>query len=102
MSQLPEPDREQLRAKYPEIFERPAASRLATPAMLVAAFAVFVYGLVDLGFSPAFANDGPERITFGNLEPLVTLMQETPAARLQQILVERITGGTQLRELAWK
>jgi phosphonate transport system permease protein len=53
MSQLPKPDREQLRAKYPDVFERPAASRLATPAMLVAAFAVFVYGLVDLGFSPA-------------------------------------------------
>lgn len=53
MSQLPKPDREQLRAKYPDVFDRPAASRLATPAMLVAAFAVFVYGLVDLGFSPA-------------------------------------------------
>lgn len=53
MSQLPRPDREQLRAKYPDVFDRPAASRLATPAMLVAAFAVFVYGLVDLGFSPA-------------------------------------------------
>src|SRR5215470_7534972 len=53
----------------------------------------------DLGFSPAFADVGPERLTFGNLEPLVSLMQETPAARLQQILVERINGGTQLREL---
>lgn len=53
MSQLPKPDREQLRAKYPDVFDRPAAARLAMPAMLVAAFAVFVYGLVDLGFSPA-------------------------------------------------
>lgn len=53
MSQLPQPDREQLRAKYPDVFDRPAASRLATPAMLVGALAVFVYGLVDLGFSPA-------------------------------------------------
>jgi phosphonate transport system permease protein len=53
MSQLPKPDRERLRAKYPDIFDRPAASRLATPAMLVAAFAVFVFGLVDLDFSPA-------------------------------------------------
>ena len=53
MSQLPKPDREQLRAKYPEIFDRPAASRLATPAMIVAAFAVFIFGLVDLDFSPA-------------------------------------------------
>jgi phosphonate transport system permease protein len=53
MSQLPKPDWERLRAKYPDIFERPAASRLATPAMIVAAFAVFVFGLVDLDFSPA-------------------------------------------------
>jgi len=53
MSQLPKPDREQLRAKYPDVFDRPAASRLAMPAMIVAAFAVFVLGLVDLEFSPA-------------------------------------------------
>ena len=52
MSQLPKPDREQLRAKYPDIFDRPAATRLATPAMIVAAFAVFIFGLVDLDFSP--------------------------------------------------
>jgi phosphonate transport system permease protein len=53
MSQLPKPDRKQLRAKYPDIFDRPVATRLATPAMIVAAFAVFVFGLVDLDFSPA-------------------------------------------------
>ena len=53
MSQLPKPDREQLRAKYPDIFDRPAATRLAMPAMIVAAFAVFIFGLVDLDFSPA-------------------------------------------------
>ena len=53
MSQLPKPDREQLRAKYPDVFDRPAATRLATPAMIVAAFAVFIFGLVDLDFSPA-------------------------------------------------
>ena len=52
MSQLPKPDREQLRAKYPEMFDRPAATRLATPAMIVVAFAVFIFGLVELDFSP--------------------------------------------------
>jgi phosphonate transport system permease protein len=72
MSQLPEPDREQLRAKYPEIFERPAASRLATPAMLVAAFAVFVYGLVDLGFSPAKLFNGLNQLGW------ITLMMIPP------------------------
>src|ERR1019366_125194 len=42
----------------------------------------------DLGFSPAFAQQGSDRLTFGTLEPLVSLMQETPAARLQPILIE--------------
>jgi phosphonate transport system permease protein len=53
MSQLPKPDREQLRAKYPDVFDRPASSRLALPAMIIGAFAVFVFGLVDLEFSPS-------------------------------------------------
>jgi phosphonate transport system permease protein len=53
MSQMPVPEREQLRARYPEIFDRPASARLATPAMLLFALAVFAYGLVDFNFSPA-------------------------------------------------
>ena len=72
MSQLPKPDREQLRAKYPEIFDRPAAARLVTPAMLVAAFAVFVYGLVDLGFSPAKLYNGLSQLGW------ITLMMIPP------------------------
>ena len=72
MSQLPKPDREQLRAKYPDVFDRPAASRLATPAMLVATFAVFVYGLVDLGFSPAKLFNGLSQLGW------ITLMMIPP------------------------
>jgi phosphonate transport system permease protein len=53
MSQLPKPDSERLRAKYPDVFARPASARLATPVMIVAALAVFVFGLVDLDFSPS-------------------------------------------------
>ncbi len=53
MTQLPAPDRERLRARYPEVFDRPVSARLATPAMLLGAFAIFVFGLVDLDFSPA-------------------------------------------------
>jgi phosphonate transport system permease protein len=53
MSQLPKPNSEQLRTKYPEAFERPVSARLATPAIIVAAFAVFVFGLVDVDFSPS-------------------------------------------------
>lgn len=52
MSQLPKHDPAQLRAKYPDVFERPASARLATPLVALAALAVFIFGLVDLGFSP--------------------------------------------------
>jgi phosphonate transport system permease protein len=53
MSRLPAPDREELRARYPGVFERPASAQLATPAMLLLAAVIFVLGLVHLGFSPA-------------------------------------------------
>jgi phosphonate transport system permease protein len=53
MSQLPKPDTGALRTKYPDVFDRPASARLAMPATLLAAFAIFVFGLVDLDFSPA-------------------------------------------------
>ncbi len=45
-------DRDALRARYPDVFERPAAARLATPVMLLTA-GVFMFGLVDLEFSPS-------------------------------------------------
>lgn len=53
----------------------------------------------DLGFSSAFADQGPERLTFGQLEPLVSLMQETPAAQLIPQVVQRMGRGTSLREV---
>jgi phosphonate transport system permease protein len=53
MSQLPKPDSERLRAQYPDVFDRPASARLTMPAMLIGAFAVFVFGLVNLDFSPS-------------------------------------------------
>ena len=53
MSQLPKPDTGALRTKYPDVFDRPASARLAMPAVILAVFAIFVFGLVDLGFSPA-------------------------------------------------
>ena len=52
MSRLPAPDPAQLRARYPEVFDRPASARLATPLMALLAFGIFVFGLVDLDFSP--------------------------------------------------
>lgn len=53
MSQMPKPDTAKLRAKYPDVFQRPASARLATPAMIVLALAIFAFGLVDLDFSPS-------------------------------------------------
>jgi hypothetical protein len=53
----------------------------------------------DLGFSTAFAQQGTERLTFGSLEPLVTLMQETTAVRLMPLIVERLRDGVSLREI---
>lgn len=53
----------------------------------------------DLGMAPAAAAEGAESLCFGALEPLVCLMQETPADRLMPILVERLRGGTDLKQL---
>ena len=36
---------------------------------------------VDLGLGPVSAGQEPERLTFGSLEPLVALMQETAPER---------------------
>jgi phosphonate transport system permease protein len=52
MNQVPAPDSDQLRARYPQVFERPASARLATPVVALLAFAIFIFGLVDLDFSP--------------------------------------------------
>ena len=53
MTRLPAPDSDGLHTRYPAVFERPLSAQLATPLMLIGAFAVFVFGLVHLGFSPA-------------------------------------------------
>jgi hypothetical protein len=53
----------------------------------------------DLGLSHALAEGGPEGPTFGDLEPLVCLMQETPLEALLPLLVQRLNQGTNLRTL---
>jgi phosphonate transport system permease protein len=52
VSQMPTPDRGELRARYPQVFDRPASARLATPVVVLLAVGIFVFGLVDLEFSP--------------------------------------------------
>ena len=53
MTRLPSEDPARLRERYPDVFSRPASAQLATPLMIVLALAIFIYGLVDLDFSPA-------------------------------------------------
>ena len=47
----------------------------------------------------ALAEAAPGRLTFGGMEPLVALMQETPVNRLLPALVGRLKAGTTLKEL---
>ena len=54
---------------------------------------------LELGLVRASAAEGPERLLFGALEPLVGLMQETPVNKLVPALVEKIQAGTELRTL---
>lgn len=65
--------------------------------MLVASLGSAV--AADLEIAPAWAGDGAERLTFGKMEPLVELMQQTPIAKLLPLLVEKMKGGTDLRTL---
>lgn len=54
----------------------------------------------DIGISSVFGEEADDdRLTFGDMEPLVALMQETPLNRLQPILIDRIDRGTDLSTL---
>jgi hypothetical protein len=54
---------------------------------------------LDLGLAPAFADENSNRLTFGAMEPLVVLMQETPVAKLLPVVHEKLKEGTELRSL---
>jgi hypothetical protein len=51
------------------------------------------------GFAETLARFVPERLRFGALDPLVDLMQATPADALLPLLVEKLNGGASLGEL---
>src|SRR5688500_10084612 len=53
----------------------------------------------ELRFGTALANEAPRALSFGALEPLVCLMQETPADRLLPALAAELRAGTDLRKL---
>jgi hypothetical protein len=64
--------------------------------MLVASVGTVV--ATDLGLAQAAEQDDP-RLTFGDLEPLVAMMQESPVDKLQPLLVEKLAKGTELKTL---
>jgi hypothetical protein len=65
--------------------------------MLVAGVGTAV--ATDLGLAPALAEEASDRITFGSLEPLVSLMQEVPADKLLPVLAGKIQQGADLKTL---
>lgn len=54
---------------------------------------------IELGLTTARACEAAAPLNFGELEPLVCLMQETPVASIQRVLVDRIRQGMKLQEL---
>jgi hypothetical protein len=65
--------------------------------MLVASVGTTLAG--ELGLSRAWGGEPGETLSFGPLEPLVALMQETPPERLLGALVERLKSGDRLETL---
>ena len=53
----------------------------------------------ELGLASTLTEETTDKLTFGSLEPLVCLMQETPVNRLLPTLVEQLRSGTDLRRL---
>jgi len=53
----------------------------------------------ELGLATARAEEAAAALNFGELEPLVCMMQETPAASLLPALMRQIESGTDLRRL---
>ena len=53
----------------------------------------------ELGLAYADAGDLPNQLSFGSLEPLVALMQDTEPAKLTALLVDRLKSGTTLQTL---
>jgi hypothetical protein len=53
----------------------------------------------QLGFAEEWTSRALERLKFGALDPLVDLMQSTPADELMPILVQKLRTGTSLEDL---
>jgi hypothetical protein len=53
----------------------------------------------ELGQKFTFADEKSKDLTFGDMEPLVRLLQDTPAPKLTPILVDKLRSGTELKQL---
>ena len=47
----------------------------------------------DLGLAPTWAEEASESLSFGKLEPLVALMEETSIDKLQPLLIDKLRSG---------
>ena len=54
---------------------------------------------MELGIEPCIAEETRRRLTFGELESLVSWIQETPPNKLLPLVVAKLKSGTQLRTL---
>ena len=54
---------------------------------------------LELGLTDAYAGEATEKLTFGPIEPLVGLMQDTPLDKLIPTLAKKLADGTDLRTL---
>ena len=62
MNRQPDINTSELRARYPNVFDRPLKSRAGVPAIFVAALALLIFGLVELDFSPARMWSGVQQL----------------------------------------
>lgn len=65
--------------------------------MLLAGLGTTLAG--DLGLGRVYGEEDTTALNFGDLEPLVALMQDTEPAKLTAVLVEKLKAGTDLKTL---
>lgn len=53
----------------------------------------------EFGINPALASDAPPALHFGEIEPLVAFMQETPLGQLQPAMAAKLKAGVPLKRL---
>ena len=67
--------------------------------MIVASVGVGAAAEMGLAAEAPAASDTPKRLEFGEIEPLVQIMQETPIERLMPTLVKQLKTGVELKRL---